>query len=381
MDHSVREGDATSDPDAASRPVPARELTIVVPTFNERDSVAKVVEQLEQSLRGIEWEAVFVDDDSKDGTADVVREIAWRDSRVRVIQRIGRRGLSSAYVEGALASSAPYIGVIDADLQHDVTLIPEMLRRVKTEGLDIVIGSRYAAGGSIEGWTHGRAQISRIAVRMAQLLVKVPLTDPMSGFFLISRQAFDCVVRSLSQQGFKILLDVFASSPRPLKWAELPYRFGTRESGASKFDSMAAWQFGVLILDKLVGRFVPVRFVLFAMVGGSGVLVSLGALWLFLRAGISFGSAQTGAVLISMTSNFLLNNSITYRDRRLHGWAFVHGLLMFYLVCGLGAAANVGVASLLYSNRNVWWVAGLGGAVIGTVWNYAATRLLTWRGA
>lgn len=354
------------------------ELTVVIPTFNERDNVLRLVGRLAEVLEGIAWEAVFVDDDSPDGTADVLREMARRDTRVRLILRIGRRGLSSACVEGMLSSSAPVLAVMDADLQHDERILPDMFRRIKTEDLDVVVGSRYTAGGGIGKWDPRRVAISRFAIKTAQALFKVPLADPMSGFFVIRREAFAGAVRSLSQQGFKILFDLMASSPRPLKFAEVPYQFNIRELGESKLDSMAGWLFGVLILDKLVGRYVPVRFIMFAMVGGSGIFVSLFALFLLLQAGMAFVAAQTGAVIVAMTSNFLLNNVITYRDKRLRGWAFVGGLFSFYLICGIGAVANVGVASLLFAQHQDWWVAGLAGAAIGTVWNYVATRLFTW---
>jgi dolichol-phosphate mannosyltransferase len=354
------------------------ELTIIVPTFEERENIVPLVERIDRSLVGVGWEIVFVDDDSRDGTAEAARELAQRDRRVRVIQRIGRRGLSSACVEGFLSSSAPYVAVIDADMQHDETLLSGMLRRLKSEKLDLVVASRYVEGGLTEGWDARRQWISRLAVNVTQFLFKVGLNDPMSGFFVIRRDAFDSALRRLSQQGFKILFDIMASSPRPLKFVEIPYRFGTRRYGASKLDGMAAWQFGVLILDKMVGRYVPVRFVLFVLVGGSGVFVHLAALYLLLAFGASFTLAQTGAVFVAMTSNFILNNTITYRDQRLRGFAFVRGLATFYLVCSLGALANVGVASLLYFERPVWWLAGLAGAVIGAVWNYAMSRLLTW---
>jgi dolichol-phosphate mannosyltransferase len=369
--------DSSSDSD---RHLPAPELTIVVPTFNERDNVEILVGRLSKALEGISWEAVFVDDDSPDGTAALLRDMARHDPRVRVIQRIDRRGLSSAWVEGALASSAPLIASIDADLQHDEQILPEMLRRMKTESLDVAIGSRYVAGGGTGQWDSRRATISRLANRIAQFFFKIDLKDPMSGFFVIRREAFETSVRSLSQIGFKILLDLIYSSPRPLKVAEIPYQFRQRERGESKLDSMAGWQFGILIIDKLTGRYVPVRFVLFAAVGASGIFVSLLSLYLLLQAGLSFTVAQSGAVVVGMTSNFFLNNAITYRDRRLRGWAAIRGLLTFYLICTIGAVGNVGVASLLFSQHQQWWLAGLAGAAIGTVWNYVASRIFTWRG-
>jgi dolichol-phosphate mannosyltransferase len=355
------------------------ELTIVVPTYNERDNVGLLVERLKRILDGVAWEVIFVDDDSTDGTSEAVRAIARRDARVRVIQRIGRRGLASACVEGFLASSAPYLAVIDADLQHDERLLPTMLRRLKTEPLDVVVASRYVDGGDMEQWQSARRQrISRFSVAIAQKLSRVELADPMSGFFMLTRGAFEGAVRRLSQIGFKILFDIMASAPRPLRFAELPYSFVDRQQGASKLDTTAAWHFGVLILDKLIGRWIPVRFVMFGLVGGTGILVHLVALQLFHLAGASFIRAQIGALLVAMTSNFFLNNLITYRDKRLRGWAMLGGLLSFAAACSIGAFINAGVAIQVFSMAPIWWLAGSAGALIGAVWNYGVSRVFTW---
>jgi len=354
------------------------ELTVVIPTFNEKDNVRLLVERLHKTLAGIAWEAIFVDDDSRDGTADVVRAIAQRDRQIRVIQRIGRRGLSSACVEGVLSSSSPYVAVMDADLQHDETILPAMLQRLKSDDLDIVVGSRYVEGGSTGAWDSRRVMISQFSVGLAQSLFKVGLKDPMSGFFMMRREAFDRSVRGLSQQGFKILFDLMASSPKPMTFAEIPFTFGLRQHGDSKLDAMVAWQFGVLILDKLFGRYLPVRFLMFALVGGTGILVHLAALYVLLALEAPFTVAQAGAVLISTTSNFFLDNIITYRDQKLRGWRLLRGLLIFYAVCAIGAIANVNIATTLYVEHTAWWSAGLAGAVIGVVWNYAASRLFIW---
>lgn len=355
------------------------ELTVVVPTFNERDNVEFLVARLHRILAGIAWEVIFVDDDSTDGTGKVLRDLARRDPRVRAIERIGRRGLSSACVEGFLASSAPYLAVIDADLQHDESLVPVMLRRLRTEPLDIVVASRYVGTGSTEQWQDARRRmISRLSVAVAQRLSRVPLSDPMSGFFMVTRDAFLGAVRNLSQLGFKILFDLMASSPRPLRFAEIPYSFESRRNGESKLDTMAAWHFGVLILDKLIGRWLPVRFVMFALVGGTGVLVHLAVLYALLHLSMAFVSAQVGALLAAITSNFVLNNLITYRDKRLRGFAIVRGLLTFYAACALGAFVNTSIAVTVYERWPIWWAAGLAGALIGAAWNYGASRVFTW---
>jgi dolichol-phosphate mannosyltransferase len=354
------------------------ELAIVIPSFNERDNVEPMIERLKAPLTGIQWEVIYVDDDSPDGTASAVRDLARADRRVRCLQRIGRRGLSTAVIEGVLASSAPYIAVIDADMQHDEKLLPKMLETLKREDLDIVIGSRHVAGGSVGEWNARRVAISGIATRLARLVVTAELTDPMSGFFMITRPAFERSARRLSGQGFKILLDLFASAPSSYRFKELPYVFGERLHGESKLDSFVVWEYLMLLLDKLFGRFVPVRFILFAAVGGSGVVVHLATLRLALTS-LSFPISQSIATVVAMTSNFALNNVLTYRDRRLRGVKFVKGVLSFYLVCAVGAVANVGVASAVFGEHYAWWVSGLAGAAIGVVWNYALSSVFTWR--
>ena len=355
------------------------ELTVVVPTRNERGNIGPLLERLERALSGVNWEVVFVDDDSPDGTADVVRAIARANPRVRCIQRVGRRGLSSACIEGILSSSAPFAAVIDADLQHDEKLLPRMFHDAVGENLDVVVGSRHVEGGSLGDWAQSRRRVSTFATRLARFAVKTELTDPMSGFFLVRRTAFDATMRHLSGRGFKILVDLFASAPEPLRFKELPYRFGERHSGESKLDSVVILEYINLLLEKTVGRFVPVSFLLFAIVGALGVAVNLTTLGLA-RNVMSFTAAKALATIVAMTSNFFINNVVTYRDVRLKGWNQVCGLLSFYAICSLGAVADVGISSLLYNTQGTeWWLSGLAGIAVGSVWNYAMASAFTWR--
>jgi dolichol-phosphate mannosyltransferase len=357
----------------------APELAVIIPTLNERDNVPIIVERLNRVLAGIAWEAIFVDDDSPDGTADVARALGRRQGNIRCLQRLGRRGLSSACIEGILASGAPYAAVMDGDLQHDENLLPAMLARIKAERLDVVVASRHIGEGSVGEWQKSRIMISDVASRLGRLVVKADLSDPMSGFFMIRRGAFTETMRALSGQGFKILLDLFASSPRPLAFAEVPLNFRQRLHGESKLDAMVAWEYLMLLLQKLVGPVFPVRFVLFALIGGLGVGTHLLTLWFgthVLLAG--FAAAQTAATMVAMTGNFLLNNLFTYRDRRLRGRRLWTGLISFYAVCGVGTVANVGVAAHLVYGNHSWWLAGLAGAVVSVVWNYAMSSIFTW---
>jgi dolichol-phosphate mannosyltransferase len=355
------------------------ELAVVIPTLNERDNVAVVVGRLNRVLAGISWEAIFVDDDSSDGTADAVRDLARGQGNIRCIQRLGRRGLSSACIEGILSSAAPYVAVMDGDLQHDEALLPAMLARIKGERLDIVVASRYVDEGSVGEWQKSRVAISGFATRLSRLVMKAELSDPMSGFFMVERSAFAGAMRRLSGQGFKILLDLFASTPRPFAFAELPLKFRERLHGESKLDTLVAWEYLMLLLQKLVGPLVPVRFLLFSLIGGLGVVTHLATLWLAMNAApATFPVAQGIATVVAMTGNFLLNNLFTYRDRRLCGWRLLSGLGSFYAVCGAGAAANVGVASYIAGGDHSWWLAGLAGAAVSAVWNYAMSSIFTW---
>ena len=352
---------------------------MVVPTFREAAHVHPLHAALSERLADEQWELIFVDDNSPDGTADVVRDLAQRDSRVRILHRIGRLGLASAVIEGALSSSAPFIAVMDGDLQHDEAILPEMIRHLDSSDVDIVVGSRYVDGGSTAGWDERRKSFSRIATRLSAGLVPGGLRDPMSGFFVVRSEVFRSLVPRLSGYGYKILLDLFASSPRPLTFVEVPFSFRARRHGESKLDSLVAWEYLMLVVDKRIGWLIPPRLLFFVLVGGSGLTVHYAVLSLFyLWAQSSFSAAQIAATVAAMTSNFFLNNVFTYRDRRLHGSRLLRGLLSFYAVCGLGALANVGVASYAFQNRFQWVVSAFAGIVVGTLWNYVATSRSTW---
>lgn len=354
---------------------------IVVPVLNERDNIAPLVERVEAAMGEASWEIIFVDDDSQDGTRDVIAAVGRSDSRVRLLHRIGRRGLSSAFIEGAQSSLAPYVAAMDGDLQHDELVLPRMLDALTEGGYDLAIGSRYMQGGSVGDLDRTRTEMSGLATRLSRLILRVPVSDPMSGFFMVRRATFDLAVRHLSGMGFKILLDIIASLPRAPRLIEIPYQFRTRGAGESKLDAGVLRDFLLLILDKMVGHLLPVRFILFAGVG----LIGLAAHLIVLRLGltvVAFAPAQAVATACAIAGNYLLNNVFTFRDRRLQGWRFVQGFVTFALICAVGAIGNIGIAAFLFGpGRSSWWVAGLAGAAMSVVWNYAASSLLTWRRA
>ena len=356
------------------------DLTIVIPTYNEVHNIAPLIRAIEASLPDINWEIIFVDDDSPDGTAKEIRKIAQQDTRIRCIHRVGRRGLSSACIEGMQASAADYIAVMDADMQHDEKILGELFRRLKDDELDIVVGSRFVDGGSTGTLASHRVWLSKLAYYASKIILKVPLNDPMSGYFMLRRSMLNSVIHELSGKGFKILLDIFVAAPSTIKFAEVPYQMRSRELGESKLDTMVIWEYAVLLIDKSIGKIIPFRFILFVLVGMTGILVHLlilGTLYKFF--GLGFWESQMAATILAMTNNFVLNNIFTYHDRRLHGMAFLKGLLSFYLACSIGAVINVQLADFIFMHQVPWWISGMIGAFVGSVWNYAITSTFTWK--
>jgi dolichol-phosphate mannosyltransferase len=356
------------------------DLAVVVPTFNEAENVARIVASIDAVLTGIHYEIVFVDDWSSDGTAARVETIAADRTNVRVIRRFDRRGLSSAVIEGMMATMAPIVAVIDGDGQHDEQLLPRLFALVRSGSADVAIGSRYCANGSTGDWGSFRLRCSHAATRLSRLVLQSPVADPMSGFFVVRRDKVEALLPRLSGRGFKILFDLLSSSPEPLRAIELPFTFRPRTAGESKLGTGVVLDYLVTIADRLIRRVLPSRLVMFAAVGTLGLGVHLAVLETMLaRAGTRFSVAQTAAVLVAIAFNFVINNAVTFRDRTLRGWRFAGGLASFYAVCGLGALANVGIGSVLFAEHHRWWVSGVAGALVGSLWNFAAAMLVTWR--
>ncbi len=362
---------------AAADPVPLVELTVVVPTLNERANIWPLIGRLREALVGLRWQIIVVDDDSGDGTAEQVKAVAGGDVRVQCLRRVGRRGLAGAVIEGALASSAPYVAVMDADLQHDETLLPAMLDRLRRGDADLVVASRYmTAPNTATGFGRWRAVGSRLATGLARRVLRAQVTDPVSGFFMIRRQVFDTLAPRLSPSGFKILFDIIASSRGRLRISEVAYTFSPRLDGRSKLDGKVALDYLGLVLSKVTRDVVSPRALMFALVGSSGLVVHLTALKLML--GLGFERAQLLAAVVAMTSNYVINNSLTYRDRRQAGLRMLAGYGRFCLLCGLGLIANVAVAAMVRGHGGPWWLAGAAGAGVSACWNYLTTAMAVW---
>ena len=369
------------------------QLAVILPTYRERANIAPMVARLDAALQGVAWEAIFVDDNSPDGTADEARRISLDDPRIRVIERIGRRGLASAAIEGMCATAAPVVAVMDADQQHDPALLPQMLAVVESGEYDLAYASRFAEGASTEAWGRpDRVKASGLANRIANKVTGVELSDPMSGYFMISAETLRADAHRLSGVGFKILLDILATVDRPLKVKEFPLHFAARAEGESKLDQTVVFEFLVGLYDKWLGRIIPTRFALFGTVGAMGVVVQLGALWILLKliAGerfvygnwsesATFNTANTLAAIIAMTFNFVLNNELTYSDKRLRGFGpIMRGWAQFALTCSLGLLTNIGSAAVLKTIGFPAVIAVIVGIVLGSVWNFALSSRFVW---
>lgn len=368
------------------------QLAVILPTFNERKNIAPMVERLDAALKGLAWEAIFVDDNSPDGTAEEARRIGRDDPRIRVIERIGRRGLASAAIEGMCATAAPVVAVMDADHQHDPALLPGMYEAVSGGDYDVAYASRFAEGASTEAWGRpDRVKASGLANRIARRVTGVQLSDPMSGFFMLRAETLRADAHRLSGVGFKILLDILATVDAPLRVKEFPLNFAARAEGESKLDRTVVFEFLIGLYDKWLGRIIPTRFALFGTIGGLGVIVHMAVLASVLGAfgqkvlyhnwsdQIEFIIAQTSAAVVAMTFNFVLNNELTYADKRLRGFVpLLRGWAKFAATCSVGLLANVGAAAALMRMGFHPYPAAIVGIVVGSVWNFALSSKFVW---
>lgn len=361
-------------------------LSLILPTFNEAKNIPELLPKLEQTLKDIDHEIIIVDDDSPDETWKIAQETSHDNDDVHVIRRVGRRGLSSAVIEGFLSAKGEVLAVMDADGQHDLTLLPKLYASVQA-GNGIAIGSRYIKGGSVGEWDERRHMMSRIATNIALMVCRVKVKDPMSGFFAIKHELFEKIHEKLNPKGFKILLDLLVCVPKNTKVEEVPFTFSKRMHGESKLSKRVQIEFIEYLYDATFGRYVPLTFVKYCIVGLLGVFVHMSAFYAFsfvIRGGhdltlFGFGWSVIFATETAIIFNFLLNNVWTFSAARLRGTAAFIGFVKYNGACLFGALANYAVSSLLYSIGWVTFLSVLMGAMVGIFWNYTMSRLFAWK--
>jgi dolichol-phosphate mannosyltransferase len=358
-------------------------VSIVLPTYNERGNIEPLLAQLLQLRFHVDLELLVVDDDSSDGTAELVRQLARREPRLRLIRRIGRSGLASAIKEGLLDATGDLALVMDSDGQHEPASVLQAITTLQEQELDLVIGSRFHADAQIHGLSGPRERGSTWANASARMSLPGryrELSDYMSGFFALRLEPLLPLIRAVDVNGFKFLYELLAVSRGRLRVGEVPLQFQARSYGSSKLDLAIFWDFLISILHSLSLRLLPRRAISFALVGASGVVVQLLVTQLLMvLAGLDFGAALPVAVVAAASSNYLINNALTFRFQRLKGLALLQGLLKFLLVASLPVLANVGLASAFYSfvARDTFW-AQLAGILVVFVWNYAASSRFVW---
>lgn len=336
----------------------APQLSVITPTFNEVDNVVPLLDKLEAALVDLSHEILVVDDDSPDRTWEVAEEYAATHPSVRVLRRFSDHGLSSAVMAGMEASTGKVIAVIDADMQHDERVLPDMVAVLESGDADLVVGTRAADGGSYGEWSAFRRVVSWVAAMIARVFLRVSTTDPMSGFFAISRDAYRTAAPAVNAQGFKILLEFIGRNPG-LRVAEVGYEFRNRVAGETKLSPSIIRSYLLAVFELRFGRQVKGQFFLYCLVGASGVMINLAVFSLFelLDAGsIDVGFARPlrwsliAGIAASVVTNFVLNNYFTFWERRYRRHHLVQGFALFALVSGLGVIVHVAVFQFLQEN-------------------------------
>jgi dolichol-phosphate mannosyltransferase len=362
-----------------SRAEPPPSLSLVICTLDESEAIGALLRETTAALGELHHEILVVDDSADDRTAAVVRAFAAANPAIRLIRREGARGLASAAIAGWDAARGEALAIMDGDGQHDPALLPRLAARLTEDGADLAVASRYVAEGP-SGLAPMRHLGSRVATLAACLALGAKTSDPMSGFFVMTRAWYQAARPKLSGVGFKILADLMASGGRGPKVAELPASLRARAGGVSKLDVRVVAELAALLIEKRSGGAIPSRFTLFACVGATGLLIHLASLSAIGGImGAPFWLAQAMAILTAMTSNFFLNNALTFRDLRLKGRELGRGLGAFYLSCAGGAVLGEAAAAGLDRLGGHWIASGVAGAMLSALWNYWSTSRAAWR--
>lgn len=355
------------------------ELSLIAPTYNERENLVPLVETVHKVLAQYHYELVIVDDNSPDGTADLARSLSTQYP-LKVIVRTSERGLASAVVRGFNEASGRVLCVIDADLQHPPEAIPDLLKAIDS-GADVAIASRYIPGGGVEGWSTKRKVISRGATFLACLLLSSArkVRDPLSGFFLFRRDVIAGV--DLAPTGYKILLEVLAKG-HPTQVTEVSYTFRERERGESNLTFKEE-----LSYLKHLGRLVWFeghikRFIKFCTVGASGTFVYMGLLALLTEvAGLFYILSSVLGYEISILNNYTWNELWTFRDRRaISGGSVLTRAIKFNVVSLFGLGIHAAVLAFFTEVVGLFYILSAVIAILSAMmWNFLINLRWTWR--
>ena len=358
-------------------------ISVIIPTYNEYKNLPKLLDQLLNLETIFEKEIIIVDDNSSDGTQNLARSYSQNDRRIRLISRLGRSGLSSAIKEGCLCASGDLIVIMDADGQHEPNSIINGLKKFNNKNIDIIIGSRFLEESIIKGLSSKRESGSSIANFLARITLHSgykKLTDYMTGFILLKRNSCIKYIEKIDVNGFKFLYELLSLSKGKLTVIEIPLVFGLREFGQSKLDLAVIWDFLISLIHNFFGRIIPRRAFSFALVGLIGVFVQMFVIYFLLAmTDFDFEKILPIGVILAATSNYIINNILTFRSNKLSGKNFYFGLFKFLLVASLPIIANIGVANLFYNQLSSnTFIAQIAGIFVVFIWNYAASSRVVW---
>lgn len=354
-----------------------KNISIIVPTLNEKGNINILFEEIKATFQNkdISWEIIFVDDSNNNETSDIINILQNNEKNIFLIKRFENRGLSSALILGALSSNSEYVVFMDADLQHPPKKILELYNEIKAKDIDLVSASRFLESNEL--LNQGRYKASLFVNFLLKKLFKINYSDVLTGFFIINRIFFINNYNKLSNIGFKLLLDIILSSKKTIKYSEIPFEFKKRHSGESKLNSRVLVDFISLLIDKIIGKFIPARYFIYSFIGCIGIIFQLTNFY-FLQFFLNFNLALILSILFTIFFNFVLNNEFTYSDLKKRGYRFLIGLLKYYFFCSFGALFNFISARLIYDNTSNIYFAVLIGAFVGSIWNYSMNTSYNW---
>ncbi len=383
-------------PDASPAALPL--VSVITPTFNEAENLPILVEQLHAALDGIDHEIVVADDDSPDRTWEVAEQLAADDPTITVMRRFHDPGLSAAVLDGMSVARGEMLAVIDADLQHDASILPDMVERIRSGDADVVVGSRSTVGGGYGEWAASRRLVSWIATLIARLLLRVPVSDPMSGYFVVSRRAYEQTAPQINPRGFKILLE-FVGRNHDLRVDEVGYEFANRVHGETKLNRSVIRSYLLGVAELRVGRQINPALLLYVLVGIVGLVVNSVAFWV--AEWIGFPMIDTGlndeidpiatsfifSVQLSILVLFVLNNEFTFWELRFRGWARLPALVVYEAMSLVGMGVHIAVFTFLQESGFLLSFLGgatrvvhnLMGAVVALVINWYLNTTYLWR--
>jgi dolichol-phosphate mannosyltransferase len=387
---------APADPASVEPSTPV--VSVITPTFNEAENLPILVGRLHDALADIPHEIIVADDDSPDRTWEVAEGLAADDPRITVMRRFHDPGLSASVLDGMSVARGEVLAVIDADLQHDESILADMVEQVLDDRADVVVGSRSTAGGGYGEWSSSRRFVSWVATLIARLLLRVPVSDPMSGYFAVSRRAYEATAPQLNPRGFKILLE-FIGRNRDLRVSEVGYEFSNRVHGETKLNRSVIRSYLLGVAELRLGRQVNPTFLLYVLVGIVGLIVNSTAFWL--AEWIGFPVVTTGlndeidpiatsflfSLQLSILVLFVLNNEFTFWEQRFQGLRLLPAFVVYEAMSLLGAGVHVAVFTFLQESGFLLSFFGgatrvvhnLLGAVVALIINWYLNTTYLWR--